>query len=50
MPFLTWCPDCGDELKDVGWKECPDCGDEFCKSCYKDHIKYCDEDEENEDS
>ena len=50
MPFLTWCPDCGDELRDVGWVECPKCYNEYCRQCYGDHIKYCNENEEDEKS
>ncbi len=47
-PFLTWCPDCGNELRDVGWKECPHCNDEYCLRCIKEHKKYCKESEDEE--
>lgn len=40
MPFLTWCPDCCNDLRDVGWKTCDECGDEFCLDCYPDHVRY----------
>lgn len=38
MTYLTWCPECGRDLHEVGYKTCPECDDEICLWCYRDHM------------
>ena len=39
--LLTWCEDCGDDMREFGGRSCRYCGREFCFVCMREHERDC---------